>query len=68
MSDKHAYSVLAETPQPLPNGEDYRELAGKIRELAARTTRLPLARRELIRLATNYDRRGGHLDRRSYYW
>jgi hypothetical protein len=67
MSDKHTYSLLAETPQPLPTGEDYRDLAGRIRALAAQT-RLPVARRELIRLAASYDRRGDHLDRRTYCW
>ena len=30
-------------------------------------TRLPVARRELLRVASNYERRGDHLDRRSYY-
>jgi hypothetical protein len=48
---------------PLPTGDDYRALARKVRELAART-RLPYVRRELIRLAGSYERRGGHLDRR----
>jgi hypothetical protein len=67
MSDKYAHSLRAETPPPLPTGEDYRQLAGKIREIAGKT-RLPVARRELIRLAASYDRRGDHLDRRSYYW
>jgi hypothetical protein len=67
MSDKHAHLLRAETPPPLPDGDDHRTLAGKIRELAAQT-RLPVARRELIRLASSYDRRGDHLDRRTYYW
>jgi hypothetical protein len=67
MQEKHAHSLQAETPQPLPTGDDYRELAGKIRALAG-LTRLPVARRELIRLAASYDRRGDHLDRRTYYW
>jgi hypothetical protein len=30
----------------------------------ARQTRLPIARRELVRLAANYERRGDHFDRR----
>jgi hypothetical protein len=67
MQEKHAHSLQHETPPPLPNGEDYRQLAGRIRELAG-LTRLPVARRELIRLAASYDRRGDHLDRRAYYW
>jgi hypothetical protein len=62
MQEKHGHSLLAETPQPLPTGEDYRDLAGKIREIAGKT-RLPVARRELVRLAASYDRRGDHLDR-----
>jgi len=53
------------SPAPgAPTGDDYRDLAQKIRE-AARQTRLPFARRELLRLATNYERRGDHLDRRT---
>jgi hypothetical protein len=54
--------LSAEPPPPLPTGEDYRALAGRVRELAA-GTRLPYARRELIRLAGSYERRGDHLDR-----
>jgi hypothetical protein len=42
-------------------------LASKVRELAART-RLPYARRELIRVAESYERRGDHLDQRACYW
>jgi hypothetical protein len=34
----------------------------------ARHTRLSVARNELLRLATNYDKRADHLDRRTYYW
>jgi hypothetical protein len=59
------YSLRGEAP-PLPTGADYRDLARKIREVAGRT-RLPVARRELLRLAANYERRGDHLDGRSYY-
>jgi hypothetical protein len=66
MQEKHAHSLPHESPL-LPDGDDYRELAGKIREIAGKT-RLPVARRELIRLAASYDRRRDHLDRRSYYW
>jgi hypothetical protein len=65
MRDEHAHSLRGEAPPLLPTGDDYRDLAGKIREVAGRT-RLPVARRELLRLAANYDRRGDHLDRRSY--
>jgi hypothetical protein len=36
-----------------------------MREIAG-LTRLPVARRELIRLAVSYERRGDYLDRRSY--
>lgn len=38
-------------PEPIPNlrtGDDYRDLADKIREVA-RETRLPVARRELVK-------------------
>jgi hypothetical protein len=45
----------------------YRELATKIRKVAWQS-RLPVARRELLRLATSYDQRAGHLDQRMYYW
>src|SRR5271169_2268579 len=62
MLDKSAPSLLTEAPPSLPNGHDYRELAVKIREIA-RQTRVPFARRELLRLATSYQRRGDHLDR-----
>jgi hypothetical protein len=47
--------------------DDYRELATKIREVALQS-RLPVARRELLRLAATYDQRAGHLDQRTYYW
>lgn len=64
MSDESSPSFLAVAPPSLPNGNDYRELAVRIREIA-RQTRLPFARRELIRLAISYRRRGDHLDRRN---
>src|SRR5271170_1800779 len=64
MSDKSTPILLTEAPPSLPSGNDYRELAVKIREIA-RQTRLPFARRELLRLATSYQRRGDHLDRRN---
>jgi hypothetical protein len=50
-------------PAPaLANGDHYREMAGKVRELA-RYTRSPGIRRELIDLAKRYDRRGDYFDR-----
>jgi hypothetical protein len=45
----------------LPGAENYRLLAGQIREIA-RHARLPLARRELARLAARYDQRAALLD------
>src|ERR1700694_4163754 len=66
MLDELAYRLSNEPSPPLLTGDDYRELAGAIRGLPART-RLPVARRELLRVASNYERRGDHLDRRSYY-
>jgi hypothetical protein len=66
MLDELALLVSPELPPRLSNGDDYRRLAGQIREVA-RQTRLPIARNELLRLAKNYDRRGDHLDGRSYY-
>ena len=53
------------SPAPVlspPDGADYRRLARQIRDLA-RQTRFPIARSELLRVATNYDGRGDHLDR-----
>jgi hypothetical protein len=43
-------------PAP-PDGDHYREIAGKMRELA-RLTRSPGVRCELADLAKRYDRRG----------
>jgi hypothetical protein len=54
----------APVPSP-PDGADYRRLARQIRDVA-RQTRLTVARNELLRLATNYERRGDHFDRRTY--
>ena len=62
MLDGCALPPLAEPSPNLPNGSDYRRLARQIRDIA-RTTRLPVARGELLRLATNYSRRGKYLDR-----
>jgi len=50
-------SVLA------PDGEHYREMARALRELA-RQCRFPGARRELLHLATNYERRAEHFESR----
>ena len=47
-----------------PSGEHYREIAGALRDLA-RHCRFPGARRELLHLASNYVRRGDHIDSRS---
>jgi hypothetical protein len=49
--------LAASAPPPLlADGDHYREMAGKVRELA-RTTRSPGMRRELVNLAKRYDRR-----------
>jgi hypothetical protein len=56
--------AVNEPPVPLPDGDHYREMAGRVRELA-RITRSPAIRRELADLAKRYDRRGDHFDRRS---
>ena len=57
-------TALAVTKPPalLADGDHYREMAGKLRELA-RTTRSPGIRRELVDLARRYDRRGDYFDR-----
>jgi hypothetical protein len=41
----------------MPGAGHYRELSDGLRELAGRC-RLPLARKELLALAANYERRG----------
>ncbi|MGB9644890.1 MAG: hypothetical protein WA709_15990 [Stellaceae bacterium] len=64
MLDKHVHSSLEKTPPAHPSDDDCRELARKIREVAGQT-RLAVARRELLRLAANYERGGDHLDRRT---
>ena len=64
MSVEHVNSSLDETPPAHPSDDDYRELARKIREVAGQT-RLTVARRELLRLAANYERGADHLDRRT---
>jgi hypothetical protein len=66
MLDECNLSLLPEPLPSLPTGDDYRDLAPKIRHFAAQT-RLPLARRELARLAASYDRIGDLCDRRTYH-
>jgi hypothetical protein len=44
-----------------PPGEDYRQLARRLRELARETHR-PYARQELVRLSAIYERRAEHLE------
>jgi hypothetical protein len=56
--------AMVEPAPALADGDHYREMAGKLRELA-RTTRSPGIRRELIDLARRYDRRGDLFDGRS---
>jgi hypothetical protein len=53
---------LSEVPDAsaCPGGEHYREIAGKLREVARRC-RFPGARRELLHLASNYERRGDYI-------
>jgi hypothetical protein len=68
MPEKRYLSSVSVVPvRQTISGDDYRELANGIRELA-RQTRLPVARRELIRLANSYDERGRYIDQRTYYW
>jgi hypothetical protein len=64
MQSEYTLSLPSEPIPNLPTGDDYRDLVNKIREVA-RHTRLPVARRELIRLAASYDRRADHLDHRN---
>jgi hypothetical protein len=47
-----------------PDGNHYRDMAGKLRELA-RHCRFAGARRELLQVATNYDGRADHFDSRA---
>ncbi len=55
--------AVSEARAALADGDHYREMAGKLRELA-RLTRSPGIRRELVDLAARYDRRGDHFDGR----
>jgi hypothetical protein len=61
---KSGLPALTEPAPALAGGDHYREIAGKLRELA-RSTRSPGIRQELVDLARRYDRRGDHFDRRS---
>jgi len=54
MSDEHASTLHRASAE-------YRELAGKFRELA-RTCIFPGPRRSLLRLAGSFDRRAAHFD------
>jgi hypothetical protein len=63
-SRRLAALTVSEPPPPLAGGDDYREMADRLRGLA-RLTRSPGMRRELVELAKRYDRRGDHFDRRS---
>ena len=63
LSCKCAIPPLVEPIPSLCDGSEYRRLVRQIRDIARRT-RLPIARNDLLRLATNYSRRGDHLDGR----
>jgi len=65
MIDEYNLSLLSKPLPSPPTGDDYRDLAQKIRHVAAQT-RLPLARRKQARLAASYDRIGDLCDRRIY--
>jgi hypothetical protein len=51
-----------DTDRLLPDRDHYRELAGKVREVA-RVARFPFARRQLTRLAASFEYRARHLGR-----
>ena len=53
--------IMPDYPDASPRGDDYRQLARRLRELA-RETRLPYARQELVRLSGIYERRAEHLE------
>jgi hypothetical protein len=63
VEDAQAQLEYPEARAALADGDHYREMADKLRELA-RLTRSPGIRRELVDLAKRYDRRGDHFDRR----
>jgi hypothetical protein len=56
-------AAVSETRAVLADGDHYREMAGRLRELA-HLTHSPGIRRELVDLAKRYDRRGDHFDGR----
>jgi hypothetical protein len=55
--------AVSEARAALADGDHYREMAGKLRELA-RQTLSPGMRRELVDLARRYDRRADLFDSR----
>lgn len=55
--------IMPDYPDHAPPGEDYRQLAQALRELAQETHR-PYARQELLRLSGIYARCAEHLERR----
>jgi len=57
MSDEHSSSLQGAAAE-------YRDLAGRLRELA-RTCIYPGSRRSLLRLAGSFERRAAHLDSRA---
>jgi hypothetical protein len=56
-------AAASETRAALADGDHYREMGGKLRELA-RQTLSPGMRRELVDLARRYDRRADLFDSR----
>jgi hypothetical protein len=54
-------SVMPDHLDTSPPGDDYRQLARRLRELARETHR-PYARQELVRLSAIYERRAEHLE------
>jgi hypothetical protein len=54
-------SIMPDYPDTSLPGEDYRQLARRLRELARETHR-PYARQELVRLSAIYERRAEHLE------
>jgi hypothetical protein len=53
--------AVSAPPAPLPGGDDYRDMADRLRVLA-RLTRSAGIRKELAALAKRYDGVAGHLD------
>ena len=56
--------ILPRSSAPELDGAHYREVAHGLRKLA-RQCRFPGARRELLQLAANYDRRADHFECRA---